>query len=78
MQDDNTTTPRCLDAVAYPVTFEVGELLTEHGQRRFQARCRFDTMVILTILTFTGILKQAPGLIAPGSDFNSSRPASGR
>ena len=51
MQDDDTTTPRCLDAVAYPVTFEVGEQLTERGQRRFQARVRMADIVTSDIGT---------------------------
>jgi hypothetical protein len=35
-------------------------------------------LVILIILWFTGILKQAPPLIAPGVDFNTSQPATRR
>ena len=32
-------------------------------------------LLILLILWLTGYLKPAPGLIAPGSDFNQSQPA---
>ena len=35
-------------------------------------------LVILVILLLTGNLKQAPPLIAPGLDFNTSQPATRR
>jgi hypothetical protein len=35
-------------------------------------------LVILVILWFTGNLKQAPPLIAPSMDFNTSQPATRR
>ena len=35
-------------------------------------------LVILAILWLTGNLKQAPPVIAPGLDFNSSQPATRR
>lgn len=39
----------CLDAVSYPIAFEVGEVLTEHGARRFQARVRMADIVFTNI-----------------------------
>jgi hypothetical protein len=36
------------------------------------------TLLILVILWLIGYLKPAPGLIAPGSDFNQSQPATRR
>ena len=35
-------------------------------------------LLILLILWLTGTLKPAPGLIAPGLDFNQSQPATRR
>jgi hypothetical protein len=35
-------------------------------------------LVILVILWLTGTLKQAPPLIAPGMEFNTSQPATRR
>ena len=35
-------------------------------------------LVILVILWFTGNLKQAPSVLAPGLDFNGSQPATRR
>jgi hypothetical protein len=46
--------------------------------RRYDVGLSGLMLVILVILWLTGNLKQAPPLIAPGMDFNTSQPATRR